>query len=69
MAAINGAIASTLGILVLTGAISADVAGAIGAALGAWILVGSFLLVRPKVDGPVTVAAKDAQIAELSKAA
>ena len=54
MAAINGAIASTLGVLTITDVISADVAGGIGAALGAWILVGALLFVRPNVASPLT---------------
>lgn len=64
MAAINAAIASTLGILTITGALDEKVAGSIGAALGAWILVGSILFVRTKVASPLTVANLTAELEE-----
>lgn len=62
MAAINAAIGSTIGILTLTETISPEVGGAIAAALGAWILVGSLLFTRkavtpnPFVEEKVAVA-------------
>jgi len=63
MAAINAAIASTLGVLTITGVLEPEVAGAIGAALGAWILVGSFF-VRSRVASPLTVANLEGELAK-----
>ena len=52
MGAINAAISATLGVLTITGVLSPEVAGSIGVALGAWILVAAALITRKQVIGP-----------------
>jgi len=49
VAAINGAIGATVGVLTITGVVSPEVGGSLAIALGAWVLVGARLLVRPRV--------------------
>lgn len=49
IAAINGAIIATLGVLTLLNVLDEKVAGAIGIALAAWIQVAANFIVRPKV--------------------
>lgn len=56
MGAINAAITATLGVLTITEVLSPEVAGAVGVALAAWIMVAAVLITRPKVIGPVTAA-------------
>ena len=58
MAAINAAISSTIGILTLAQVIEPEVGGAIAAALGAWILVGSLLITRRQVTPNETAEAR-----------
>lgn len=65
MAALNAAIGATIGILTLTEVISPEVGGAIATALGAWVLVGAILFVRPNVASPLT---QENLAAELEKA-
>lgn len=56
MGAINAAITATLGVLTITEVLDPEVAGAVGVALAAWILVAALLITRRQVIGPVTAA-------------
>lgn len=56
MGAINAAITATLGVLTITEVLSPEVAGAVGVALAAWILVAATFITRPKVVGPAAQA-------------
>lgn len=62
--AINAALAATIGVLVVTGVISEDLAGSIILALGAWIaVVGEFVRSRvTPIAKPVLTAIQAAKL-------
>lgn len=62
MAAVNAAISSTLGVLTITGVLDEKVAGGVGVALAAWILVAAMLITRPRVASPLTQANLQAEL-------
>ncbi len=51
--AVNAALVATWGVIVLAAGIPSDVAGAVTAAIGAWVLVASFIARRRTTPWPV----------------